>query len=178
MENMLMNQELQEELQDTPTGFCVDNDVKADWTLRKIAEIQAERDRMVDFHERQIEVTKAQAEIRISYLMEHLRRYTNTLPMRETKTQLKYALPSGDLVIKKAAMTYKRDDEQLLRWIQKNDLSEFTQVKVSPAWGELKKHLAIAGDSVILADTGEIVEGVEAVEAEPTFMIKAREEEK
>ena len=66
MENMLMNQELQEELQDTPTGFCVDNDVKADWTLRKIAEIQSERDRMVNFHERQIEVTKAQAEIRIN----------------------------------------------------------------------------------------------------------------
>ncbi|MBQ1789670.1 MAG: host-nuclease inhibitor Gam family protein, partial [Oscillospiraceae bacterium] len=110
MENIMMDQELQEELQDTPTGFCVDNDVKADWTLRKIAEIQAERDRMVDFHERQIEVTKAQAEIRINYLMEHLRRYTAQVPMKETKTQSKYSLPSGDLVMKKPAVAFRRDD--------------------------------------------------------------------
>ena len=178
MENMLMDQELQEELQDTPTGFCVDNDVKADWTLRKIAEIQAERDRMVDFHERQIEVTKAQAEIRINYLMEHLRRYTAQVPMKETKTQSKYSLPSGDLVLRKPALKYEHDDQQLLKWLQQNDMGEYTQVKITPAWGELKKHLSVVGDSVILTDTGEIVEGVTAGMSDPEFVVKVKEEEK
>ena len=176
--NMNLSEEMTEEIQDAPSGFAIEDDMTADWAIRRIAQIDAEADRMIDFYEAQIKKCNEKRDARKDFLLEHLRRYTNTLPMRETKTQLKYALPSGDLVIKKAAMTYKRDDEQLLRWIQKNDLGEFTQVKVSPAWGELKKHLTIMGDSVVLADTGEIVEGVEAVEAEPTFMIKAREEEK
>lgn len=175
---MNLSEEMTEEIQDAPSGFAIEDDMTADWAIRRIAQIDAEADRMIDFYEAQIKKCNEKRDARKDFLLEHLRRYTNTLPMRETKTQLKYALPSGDLVIKKAAMTYKRDDEQLLRWIQKNDLSEFTQVKVSPAWGELKKHLTIMGDSVVLADTGEIVEGVEAVEAEPTFMIKTREEEK
>ena len=176
--NKNLSEEMTEEIQDAPSGFAIEDDMTADWAIRRIAQIDAEADRMIDFYEAQIKKCNEKRDARKDFLLEHLRRYTNTLPMRETKTQLKYALPSGDLVIKKAAMTYKRDDEQLLRWIQKNDLSEFTQVKVSPAWGELKKHLTIMGDSVVLADTGEIVEGVEAVEAEPTFMIKTREEEK
>lgn len=176
--NKNLSEEMTEEIQDAPSGFAIEDDMTADWAIRRIAQIDAEADRMIDFYEAQIKKCNEKRDARKDFLLEHLRRYTNTLPMRETKTQLKYALPSGDLVIKKAAMTYKRDDEQLLRWIQKNDLSEFTQVKVSPAWGELKKHLTIMGDSVVLADTGEIVDGVEAVEAEPTFMIKTREEEK
>lgn len=176
--NKNLSEEMTEEIQDAPSGFAIEDDMTADWAIRRIAQIDAEADRMIDFYEAQIKKCNEKRDARKDFLLEHLRRYTNTLPMRETKTQLKYALPSGDLVIKKAAMTYKRDDEQLLRWIQKNDLSEFTQVNVSPAWGELKKHLTIMGDSVVLADTGEIVEGVEAVEAEPTFMIKTREEEK
>ena len=176
--NKNLSEEMTEEIQDAPSGFAIEDDMTADWAIRRIAQIDAEADRMIDFYEAQIKKCNEKRDARKDFLLEHLRRYTNTLPMRETKTQLKYALPSGDLVIKKAAMTYKRDDEQLLRWIQKNDLGEFTQVKVSPAWGELKKHLTIMGDSVVLADTGEIVEGVEAVEAEPTFMIKTREEEK
>lgn len=176
--NMNLSEEMTEEIQDAPSGFAIEDDMTADWAIRRIAQIDAEADRMIDFYEAQIKKCNEKRDARKDFLLEHLRRYTNTLPMRETKTQLKYALPSGDLVIKKAAMTYKRDDEQLLRWIQKNDLSEFTQVKITPAWGELKKHLSVVGDSVILTDTGEIVEGVTAGMSEPEFVVKAKEEEK
>ena len=177
MENIIMDQELQEELQDTPTGFCVDNDVKADWTLRKIAEIQAERDRMVDFHERQIEVTKAQAEMRINYLMEHLRRYTACVPMKETKTQSKYSLPSGDLVLKKPSVAFRRDDEKLLKWLKESDNGGLIAVKMSPAWAEIKKQITVVDGKAVLTDTGEIIDGVEPYMTEAELVIRQNKEE-
>ena len=178
MENIMMNQELQEELQDTPTGFCVDNDVKADWALRKIAEIEAERDRMVDFHERQIETTKAQAEVRIGYLKEHLRRYTACVPMKETKTQSKYSLPSGDLVMKKPAVAFRRDDEKLMQWLRDSGYGDLIAVKMSPAWAEIKQLIEVAyDDKVVMKDTGEIVDGIESYMTDPELVIRKKKEE-
>ncbi len=170
-----LGEELQEENQDAPTGFVVDNDVKADWTVRKIAEIQAEADRMIDFHERQIEVTQAQADRRISYLKELLHRYTYQVPMKETKTQMKYALPSGDLVLKKPALSFKRDDDRLLQWLKDTDNDQMIVTKLSPAWAELKKQITVIDDKVVFTETGEVVDGVEVALTEPEFVVKQKE---
>lgn len=176
MENMLMDQELQEELQDTPTGFCVDNDVKADWTLRKIAEIQNERDTMLAFYDGQIKKAKEQADQRISYLMEHLRRYTACVPMKETKTQSKYSLPSGDLVLKKPAVAFRRDDEKLLQWLKDSDNGGLIAVKMSPAWAEIKKAITVVDGKAVLTDTGEIIDGVEPYMTEAELVIRQKKE--
>ena len=173
MENIMMNQELQEELQDTPTGFCVDNDVKADWTLRKIAEIQNERDTMLAFYDGQIKKAKEQADQRISYLMEHLRRYTACVPMKETKTQSKYSLPSGDLVLKKPSVAFRRDDEKLLKWLKDSDNGDLIAVKMSPAWAEIKKAITVVDGKAVFTDTGEIVDGVEPYMTEAELVIRS-----
>lgn len=173
MENIMMDQELQEELQDTPTGFCVDNDVKADWTLRKIAEIQNERDTMLAFYDGQIKKAKEQADQRISYLMEHLRRYTACVPMKETKTQSKYSLPSGDLVMKKPAVAFRRDDEKLLKWLKDSDNGDLIAVKMSPAWAEIKKAITVVDGKAVFTDTGEIVDGVEPYMTEAELVIRS-----
>lgn len=176
MENMLMNQELQEELQDTPTGFCVDNDIKADWTLRKIAEIQNERDTMLAFYDGQIKKAKEQADQRINYLMEHLRRYTAQVPMKETKTQSKYSLPSGDLVMKKPAVAFRRDDEKLLQWLKDSDNGGLIAVKMSPAWAEIKKAITVVDGKAVFTDTGEIIDGVEPYMTEAELVIRQKKE--
>lgn len=175
--NIKMDQELSEEIQDTPTGFVVDNDVKADWALRKIAEIEAERDRMIDFHERQIEVTKAQATARIDYLKEHLRRYTMQVPMKETKTQSKYSLPSGDLVMKKPGIRYERDDELLLAWLRGNDRTDLIKTKESPKWDELKKDITVMDDMAIMTSTGEVIPGIIVTPTDPELVVRLKKEE-
>lgn len=170
-----LSEEMQEAIQDAPSGFVITNDVKAEWAIKKIAEIQAEADRMIDFHERQIEVTLAQADHRIGYLKEMLRRYTCQVPMKETKTQLKYSLPSGDLVLKKPAVIYKRDDDQLMQWLRESGNTDLIVSKQSPAWGELKKLITVVDDQVVLAETGEVVKGVETYLSDPDFVVKMKE---
>ena len=179
-EEMKMMEELYSDdvMEAATESFVIDNDMKADWAVRRIAAIEAETQRMLDFYKDQSEKLKAQCDQRTAYFKGLLQRYLMTVPARETKTQMKHSLPSADLVLRKPALKYEHDDQQLLKWLQQNDMSEFTQVKITPAWGELKKHLSVVGDSVILTDTGEIVEGVTAGMSDPEFVVKVKEEEK
>lgn len=176
-EEMKMMEELYTDdvMEKTPDSFTIEDDMTADWAVRRIAVIEAETQRMLDFYKDQTEKLKAQCEQRTGYFKELLRRYLMTVPAKETKTQIKHSLPSADIVLRKPALKYEHDDQQLLKWLQQNEMSEYTQVKISPAWGELKKHLSVVGDSVILADTGEVVEGVTAGMSEPELVVKVKE---
>jgi len=171
----LYNDDVMESVQQE--GFVIDDDMKADWAVRRIASIEAETQRMLDFYKAQSEKLKEQCEQKTAFLKVLLQRYLMTVPTKETKTQSKYALPSADLVLKKPALKYEHDDAALLRWLQQNDMSQFTQVKITPVWGELKKHLTPVGNTVVLVDTGEVVEGVTAGMSEPEFVVKVKTEE-
>lgn len=69
-------------------------------------------------------------------------------------------LPWATLKSKKQPQDYERSEETLLTWAQEN-APEFVKTPAPTVnWGDLKKSLVVAGDKVLLKETGEIVSGL------------------
>lgn len=156
--------------------FRIDDDFKAEWAVRKIAEEKAEFERMDELAVKSIKYYSDKREEyanrfqkRTSYLSAMLNDYFRSVPHRKTATQESYSLPSGKLVIKHKAPVAERDDEKLCGWLEEN-APQFVKVKREPVWGELKKTLTVSGDSYI-TDEGEIVPGLRAVPQDDEFKV-------
>lgn len=166
--------ELLEELEQVEQ-FQVTDDQKADWCLQKIAEADAELEKLTAWYQRQIDLAKEHHESRVSYFTELLKKYFSTVPAKETKTMSKYSLPSGELIMSKAKEDFKAaDKEKLLSWCITND-PELIKVESSPKWAEIKKRLTTDAEGKIVdSETGLFVDGVELEEKPEEFKVKAR----
>lgn len=161
--------------------FRIDDDHKAEWAVRLIADERAEAERlnavrqqMIADYTEQIRRENERLERRTSALTALLMDYFETVPHKGTKTQESYQLPSGKLMRKYPAAKIERDDAAMIAWLRSNDLERFIKVKESPAWDELKKS-SVSFDSdgcAIYTPTGEIMEGVAAVPQEPVFRLE------
>lgn len=154
--------------------FVIDNDVKAEWALRRIRERAAERDRILETSWEIIESYKAviqtesdRAAEEIAGLEGMLLQYFATVEHAATKTQETYRLPTGKLKMKLAFERMVPDDETLI-----TAFPDFTERKPSLKWGELKKRLTLAEGKVIDTKTGEIVQGVSLETVPPKFIVE------
>ena len=169
----MMNNELEQE------QFSIDNDVKAEWAIKKIAEERAELQRyinvcetMINEYKAKIEERKQKSENNTSWLESELFRYFNTIEKKkETKTQVTYELPSGKLLLKKSTTEFVRDDEKLLEYLKNNKQEQYIKVKESIDWTNFKKILSITDDTVIDED-GQVVEGITLQEKQAKFEIE------
>lgn len=168
------------EMQDIPfsqTRFVVDNDEKAEWVLEKLKERKEKTERFIQHYEVQIEKMKSDMESYALWAQSLLRDYLESglIPVKETKTERKYALPGGELKLKMQPVKYIRDDAALLEEIRQKQLG-YIVTKESPDWAGLKKITQTLDDgTVILTTTGEVLESVKAEEQEAKFTITIKE---
>lgn len=159
----------------------IENDDDAEWLIEKYNEDLIEKARyrmslenkvkdLMDKLNKLDEEEKYAIEKRNSYLIEYFESIDDKFK-KKTKTQEKYRLPSGEIIKKYPNPEYKRDNDRLLSWIQKNKLDDYVEIKESPKWGELKKVTKIVNGQVVTED-GEIVEGVEVIEKPPVMEFK------
>lgn len=180
LEGMDMNAFDQEETEGAPRpAWRITDDGCADWAVRKIAEEKAELDRIKALAESQIakiEEKVAAAERRYEngtrFFTGKLAEYFETVPHKTTKTKHSYRLLSGTLAKKLGGVSMKQDDEKLLAFLKSSGNDDMIQTTEKPKWGEFKKGLEIIGGSVIMKETGEIVEGVEVIEKPDTFTVE------
>ena len=157
-----------------PEAFVVDDDMKADWALRKIAEADADLARMETWYSDQLAKAKKQHDERVGFFLSLLGQYFMKVPKKETKTQFKYSLPSGDLVFTKEKQDFKATDpELLLGWCQEN-APQLVAVEMKPAWAEIKKRLTMTEAGVVDSESGMIVDGVELVTKPEEFKAKVK----
>lgn len=143
--------------------FRIDSDQKAEWALGKIAEAKEELERWENFYTAKLEALRAETQSTIDFMTGHLQRYFGTQEHRVTKTGIrKYSLPSGELVLKPAALDYQRDDAAMLSWC-KEHLPEAVKVTEKASWADVKDYIK---------QTGELPDGVTAFMTEPVFQIK------
>lgn len=161
------------------TEFTIDSDKAAEWALKKVLAAKKERERLIalvvveqEELDRQIEQIEKRYEQDTSYLLTKLSEYFKTVEHKETKTQESYQLLSGKLIFKKPTQKVEQDEDGLLDWAKVN-APEHIKTKESVAWGDIKKEMLIAGDTVIYRPTGEIVSGVSIVETAGVFDVKA-----
>lgn len=160
--------------------WTIKDDSGAEWSLQRIAEEQAEYERLKALGDKQIEqinerveAARKRYENSTAYFNGKLMEYFQTVKRKKTKTGVeKYALLSGTLQMKPASKKPVVNDEQLVEWLAANGMTDYIKTKQTPAWGDLKKSLDLSGDVPVIKETGEVVEGVTFEDVPETFEIK------
>ena len=156
--------------------------VKKNEVLERVVAIKAQMDEKVEeIHEIEKEQAELQALLdsriqkikesfqnkfdslnsRKDYLMTELRSLFDEVPHKETKTQSKVTLLSGDVVVKKATVKLDYDKKVLLENAEKTGLAEYVKIKEVQDfdWTSLKAKLEIQEDgSIVNTETGEVLE--------------------
>lgn len=158
------------ELEKIAEYFRVDDDQKAEWCLRKIAEAEEERAAWKAHYEAQMNRVNAACDETVATMKTFLRDYFDSVPHKVTKTEESYRLPSGKLCMKKREPDFQYDDGELLEWLKANQGEAFIKTVEKPDWSALKKTLTVVGETVADAE-GQIIPCVHAVEREPEFKI-------
>jgi len=157
--------------------YQIDTDKKAEHAVKQIKKWREETARLLTNADDEIaELQEAKKklqerqEAREGYYKALLHAYFETVEKATTKTQASYKLLNGKLVLKKQQPEYLRDEAALVGWA-KQAAPAFVQVKESVNWGELKKLTALDGEAVVLAETGEVVQGIIARERPDVFEV-------
>ena len=179
---------------DAPTEqaeeFRIADDGAAGWALRKIrraredhaayavqcnariAQLQAAIDRIIA----RLNVNANEAARTEEFFRSKLAAYFDCLPeaaIRTAKTQRKYVLPEGELIVKSPSPQKScADEEKLLFWLRENQMYDKIKVTEKPKWAEIKAELAVTSAGAVHPATGEIVPGVTVIIPSPTFEIK------
>lgn len=160
-------------------AWKITNDSAADWAVRKIKEEQDEYARLnalahdqISEINMKIEAAEKRMQNKTSYLKSKLAEYFGTVPHRETKTQAKYRLLSGELVFTKEKQTFEKDDETLLAYLKESGNKEFVKTEEKPIWGEFKKLLTIVDGKAVNSETGEVIDCIRISTKEATFDVK------
>ena len=155
--------------------FVIDSPGKADWAIRKIKEREAQRDLYISAcqetiaeFQQKIQSEKERCESDNANLINLLADYMNTVPVRKTKTQEAFDLPSGQLIRKFAKLDYARDDKKLIDCLRGTDYVEETP---KLKWGQLKKTILVDEDNnIIHGETGMMLDGITLVEKPATLL--------
>ena len=160
-------------------GWQIDSPKAAEWTIRKIKEARAQRDRLIEAadgiiaeEEAAKEAAKKRCQQTEDFFTEKLRRWFDGEEKRETKTAYMVDLPSGKLTAaKEGKVEFIRDDDKLQQYLL-GSMPEMLKVKTTVDWAELKKHITVADGMAVLDSTGEIVDGITVEQQPPEFKVK------
>ena len=158
--------------QEEKQPFEVDDDGKAEWCLKKIAEAEAEKARWKEHYAAQLDRVSARLDGSIGYFKAKLFEYFNTVPHKTTKTQESYALPGGKLIMKKQQPKFEKDNDVLVAWLESSGMGDLVKVSKTADWAGLKKGVTVHGENLLTRD-GEIVPGVTVIELPDVFEVKA-----
>lgn len=163
-----------DELKPIADGWKIDSDQKAEWALQRIQEAEVDFQKWLDYYNGMIDRCRKDMEQTVSFMRQRLQEYFNQVPHKETKTQEKYQLPSGELILKKPKSVWKYDPEKMYDWVTDNALgSDYIQVKRSLMWGDLKKRFVETPDGKIAdKETGVMCEAVTIEKSEPMFDVR------
>jgi hypothetical protein len=164
--------------------FVIDNDQKANWALRKIRHLKKKKNENEEFAKTEIEVIQKEInEVNqwlksendsidkdIDYMEGMLKIYAEQLKIDDPKLKT-HKLPFGQLQFRKQRDKWEYDNDKLLDFAEKN-LKDAVKVKKSVDKRKLKQKIKVVGDKAVVADTGEVIEGIKVIERGEKFKVK------
>ena len=156
------------ETEEQQKEYKITNDAAAEWAIKKIKYEDANNERLIACIDAEIEQLKAKKEEiknrnNTAFLKGKLCEYFESVKdnAKETKTQLKYELPSGSLIFKKPSVSYERDNDKIISWLTENNKFEYIKTNPSVDWAELKK-----------VDFLSDIDGITEIHTEAKFEVK------
>jgi len=168
--------------------FEVKDKSSAEWVMRKIAKLEGqieENDHIaleqIKVLEEEIEQVKGwaygenqKAQKHIEFLKSQLYPYHLMILEADPKAKT-IKLPHGKMEIRSQQPEIKRDDETLLDWLNGEALFKFVKVEQSPDWQALKQNTTIDNGKFIYTETGQVIEGVVAVNRPDKFTVTTKQ---
>lgn len=166
-----------EELQQEYTGFRVTDLDTANWCFRKLQALkhqknefenlaQAEMDRIQNWLEARLQTLIRQEEFFNNLLQEY------ALVQRAADPKFKISTPYGKVSFRKQQPKWNYKDETVLNSLKAASLTDFIKIKEEVNKAELKKAAKVVNGNVLIADTGELIEGIEVVEQPEAIKIE------
>lgn len=150
----------------------ITNDQEADLYLQEIKKAEEGKKEWKAFYKDRAESMTVEYDNSIENMKAVLHSYFDKVPHKQTATQENYALPSGKLVFKKQNNDFEYDDQELVKWLEKNGGEQFIRVKKEVNWAVLKETLLVVGDTV--ADENGNIMPIKAVEKDPVFTVELK----
>jgi len=145
-------------------GFnTLEKDFKLDGLMLKLKFYKEKKERLInickkviDDYQNKIDKYKQEIDKQEEYIKSIFLAMIDKKYMNENKTQFKYVLPSGNIIIKKESEILKLSNEYDM-----NEIPEkYIKCSYSVDWKELKKHLIVSKGKVINSSTGEILKSI------------------
>lgn len=160
------------------TRFRIDSLDSAIWAFRKLkaideqereikASAKSEIERIKTWEKSELESTGGSKE----YFEGLLTEYYVTNKVKDDKFKL--STPYGKVTSRKQQPKWNYEDEKVIDWLKKNN-TELIRVKEEVDKANFKKVYKIHGNKVVTED-GEIIEGVNIEEREPSITIKVED---
>lgn len=150
--------------------FVVDSLSSADWVMRKIKENKARSGEIIDYATEEIKrlqqfikKEEARRDNNIAYLEHLLENYL--LQRREEDPNFKLKTVTGTASTRKSTK-WNYDEDKLIDFLKKNDMTEFIRVKEEVNKADLKKAVVVTDSVVVVPETGEVIDGVEVTQEE------------
>lgn len=159
-------------------GYDIVDDRKADFSLQKMQEADADCDRWIEFYKDQIEKVKAERDrIKEGYMIKLRAFFSERQTMNLTKStktgkSSSYQLPHGKLILKQQDPEYEIDNDTLVEWLEGNDPS-LIKIKKTANWETLKKKVDVMGDGVVNQE-GEMIPGIKVTSREDRFTVQMK----
>lgn len=173
--------EVENEVLDGMIGETLITEEQAEAALRRISNIKAQQVRLemicnsvIAAYKQKITVGKEQTDEQIHKIEGMLQAFFDECPAKkQTKTRITVKLPSGELRREFGTIEYDRDEKILGPWLAANGYEGMTETVIKPKWGEVKKlvPLTVREGKVIDITTGEVMDGVTAIQRPDTFKV-------
>ena len=157
--------------------FEINDLEQSNWAFRKIKAQEDKIRELEDLAKKETERIKEWLENETKQYKDSISYFEGLLTsyyvrQREVDPKFKLSTPYGKVTSRKEQPKFNRNDDEFLEWLKGNELNDFINIKETPNWGEFKKHIEVK-DGLVVANTGEIVEGVTAEERADSITVKA-----
>ena len=158
--------------------FSIDSLDRANWALKKLSVAQARIEEKRALALKQAAVlsdwfntsTKSDADT-VRFFEESLKNYM--MKVRAETGEKSISLPDGEVSSRTInAKAEVVDKDLFLKWCENNERGQWVRVTLSPDLSALKGEVEFSGDLCIDTLTGEIVEGLVAIEADIAVSVK------
>ena len=157
--------------------FIIDDDNKADWALRKIAESKNEIYKISYFADSEINriedwerKEKEKYESSIDYFTGLLAEYASQ--KRKQNSDFKsQSLPAGRIRFKKQQPKWNVDKEKVVKSIKSTGRDDLIRIKEEPSMNDIKKAFIVVDGQAIDEETGQVIEGIKVEDREDKFEV-------
>ena len=145
--------------------------------VKKMRNQQVEWDAMlklkIEEAKAKVEEEKQKLQRSIDFNMAQIKVSFDQLDSKETKTQKKIKVISGEVILKKAAEKLDYDKDKLLAYAKEKQLTDYIKIKEEFNWGDYKKTLNIVDGNIVDADGVVLkVDGLSVVLEEEKLEVK------